>query len=179
MIITAFFSQTLFVMIFIIVTTIADIQEADHPCLADLPETEPSCWDSLDDIWCNEWQVAQDHSVTRTYYLCPGDYSVGFATTDNAADPWVDGERGILLQPNMEIICGIGEADSGKCTLTGGDFHVQAVNGGDPGNNLIQGLVFNQAVQFTFAGGFAVATQSLTFKECAFVVSRRSSWSET
>jgi hypothetical protein len=70
----------------------------------------------------------------------------------------------------MEVICGDDGVASTDCILTGGTFHVQATVGGEPGSNLVQGIGFNQANTFTFAGGFE-ATQNLTFKDCAFIVS--------
>lgn len=141
----------------------------EHPCVANLPDA-PSCWDSLDAIWCSEWQVLQDQSVTRTYYLCPGEYTVGDPVSDDGAVPWASGERGLFLTPNVEIICGEDGVPSAECVLMGGTFQLQAAFGGEPGNNLVQGISFNQANTFTFAGGFS-PTQNLTFKDCAFVVS--------
>ncbi|CAJ1952969.1 unnamed protein product [Cylindrotheca closterium] len=139
----------------------------EHPCVANLPDA-PSCWSSLDDVWCSEWQVSQNQTMTRTYYLCPGEYIVGDPVSNDGAQPWFGGERGIFLTPNVEIICGDDGIASTDCTLTGGTFQLQATNGGEPGSNLVQGITFNQANTFTFAGGFA-ATQDLTFKDCAFL----------
>jgi hypothetical protein len=58
----------------------------EHPCVANLPDA-PSCWNSLDAIWCNEWQVLQNQTMTRTYYLCPGEYTVGDPVSDDGAQP--------------------------------------------------------------------------------------------
>jgi hypothetical protein len=141
-----------------------------HSCLANLPDESPTCWDSLDDIWCNEWIADQDWSVKRTYYLCPGDYTIGEGSTEDVRDEWFNGERSIFLTPNIEIICGDDGVASKDCVVGGGVFQVQGMGGGVRGTNLLQGITFQAASFFNFA--VSAATQSITFKDCTFRVSR-------
>lgn len=149
--------------------TLAPTPAPDHPCVANLPDETPTCWDSMDDLWCNEWVVEQDYSTTRTYYLCPGTYTIGQASTDDARDPWFGGERSLLLTPNIEIICGNDGVPSNDCVVSGGLFHMQGYTGGGIGENLIQGITFQSALLFN-VGVLGAATQSITFKECNFIV---------
>jgi hypothetical protein len=142
-----------------------------HPCLANLPDESATCWDSLDSIWCNEWITDQDYSVKRTYYLCPGSYTVGQAGADDIREPWFEGERSIFLTPNVEIICGDDGVPSSDCVVKGGLYHVQAYGGGAWGDNLLQGITFQAAGIFNVGVLFS-ASQSITFKDCAFRVSR-------
>eukprot|EP00980_Cylindrotheca_fusiformis_P002331 scaffold541_cov138-Cylindrotheca_fusiformis.AAC.14 len=140
---------------------------AEHPCVAALPEEPPSCWDSLDSIWCNDWLVDTDYSVKRTYYLCPGTYTIGEASTNDARDPWFGGERAIFLTPNVEIVCGDGGVPSNDCVVSNGVYQVQAYSGGRLGENLIQGITFQEAL-FLSVGVGEAATQNITFKDCTF-----------
>jgi hypothetical protein len=142
-----------------------------HPCLANLPDESATCWDSLDSIWCNEWMTDQDYSVKRTYYLCPGDYTIGQGSTNDVRDQWFGGERSIFLTPNIEIICGDAGVPSRDCVIGDGLFHIQAYGGGAWGENLLQGITFQAAALFN-VGVLSAASQSITFKDCTFRVSR-------